>query len=57
MVMAVVISLVTIWAAIALSYSWNWPVGFFVGVLGAASYAIGRGWSARQRSVAATQGV
>jgi zinc/manganese transport system permease protein len=53
----VVISLVTIWAAIALSYSWNWPVGFFVGVLGAASYAIGRGWSARQRSVAATQGV
>jgi zinc/manganese transport system permease protein len=57
MVMAVVISLVTIWAAIALSYSWNWPVGFFVGVLGATSYAIGRGWSARQRSVAAAQGV
>ncbi len=50
MCLSVVIALVTVWAAIALSYEYNWPVGFFVGVLGALSYAVGRGWAARQRS-------
>ncbi len=50
MLLAVVIALVTVWAAIALSYQYNWPVGFFVGVLGALSYAVGRGWAAWQRS-------
>jgi zinc/manganese transport system permease protein len=50
MVAAVAIALVTVWAAIALSYRFNWPVGFFVGVLGALSYAIGRGWSTRRHS-------
>jgi zinc/manganese transport system permease protein len=55
--LSVVIALVTVWIAIAASYLYNWPIGFFVGALGAASYAAGRGWAAvRTRSlrVAAT---
>lgn len=36
-------SVATGWAALAGSYWWNWPVGFFVGVLGAFWYALGRG--------------
>ncbi|HET9058968.1 MAG TPA: metal ABC transporter permease [Acidimicrobiales bacterium] len=35
-------SLLTGWAALAGSYWTNWPIGFFVGVLGAAWYALGR---------------
>jgi len=50
MCLSVVIALVTVWAAIAASYVYNWPVGFFVGVLGALSYGIGRGWAAWQRT-------
>jgi len=34
-----------VWAAIALSYNTNWPVGFFVGTLSACAYASGRTWS------------
>jgi zinc/manganese transport system permease protein len=48
--LSVVIALVTVWVAIAASYLYNWPVGFFVGVLGALSYGIGRGWAAWQRT-------
>jgi zinc/manganese transport system permease protein len=48
--LSVVIALVTVWAAIAASYVYNWPVGFFVGVFGALSYGIGRGWAAWQRT-------
>jgi zinc/manganese transport system permease protein len=52
--LSVGISLVTVWAAIALSYLSNWPVGFFVGGLGAVSYFAGRGWDwARSRVSAA----
>jgi zinc/manganese transport system permease protein len=50
MLLAVIISLVTVWAAIALSYLYYWPVGFFVGTLGALIYGIGRGWAAWQCS-------
>jgi zinc/manganese transport system permease protein len=39
---AIGISLVTVWAAIALAYATNWPVGFFVGVFGAVCYGVGR---------------
>ncbi|APA89943.1 metal ABC transporter permease (plasmid) [Paraburkholderia sprentiae WSM5005] len=42
MSLSVGISLVTVWAAIVLSYESNWPVGFFVGAFGAISYALGR---------------
>jgi zinc/manganese transport system permease protein len=46
MALSVTIALVTVWAAIALSYQYNWPIGFFVGALGALSYGLGRGWAA-----------
>ena len=48
--LSVVIALITVWAAIAASYLYNWPVGFFVGILGALSYGLGRGWAAWQRT-------
>ena len=48
MLLSVVLALVTVWVAIAASYVYNWPVGFFVGALGALSYGIGRGWAWRR---------
>ncbi|MGC9270121.1 metal ABC transporter permease [Acidiphilium sp.] len=42
MALSVALSLITVWAAIALSYLTNWPVGFFVGGFGALAYALGR---------------
>jgi zinc/manganese transport system permease protein len=56
MVLSVVIALVTVWAAIALSYQYNWPVGFFVGILGALSYGAGRGWAHWHRARATRPG-
>lgn len=44
MLFSVGISLVTVWAAVGLSYATNWPVGFFVGSIGALSYVLGRVW-------------
>ena len=52
MIASVVIALVTVWVAIAAAYVYNWPVGFFVGALGALSYGIGRGWAAWRRTQA-----
>jgi zinc/manganese transport system permease protein len=49
--LSVAIALVVIWVAIAVSYDTNWPVGFFVGVSSAASYAVGRAWAFWRRSV------
>jgi zinc/manganese transport system permease protein len=46
MALSVVIALATVWAAIAASYATNWPIGFFVGGIGALSYAAGRGAAA-----------
>jgi zinc/manganese transport system permease protein len=40
--LSVAIAVGTAWAAIAASYETNWPVGFFVGALGAGWYAVGR---------------
>ena len=51
--LSVVIALVTVWAAIAASYAYNWPVGFFVGALAALSYGLGRGWAAWRHTRAA----
>lgn len=42
---SVAIAIITVWAAIAGAYLLNWPVGFFVGALGALSYVLGRGWA------------
>jgi zinc/manganese transport system permease protein len=47
--LSVAIALGTVWAAIALSYQTNWPVGFFVGMISAASYAGGRAWTSVRR--------
>jgi zinc/manganese transport system permease protein len=49
--LSVAIALLTVWAAIAASYSTNYPVGFFVGTISAVSYTLGRVWAARQRRV------
>ncbi|HEV7938834.1 MAG TPA: metal ABC transporter permease [Solirubrobacteraceae bacterium] len=49
MLFSVAIALVTVWMAIAASYTTNYPVGFFVGSLSAAWYALGRGWAAWRR--------
>ncbi len=42
--LSVGLALATVWVAIASSYLTNWPIGFFVGMLGAVLYAAGRGW-------------
>jgi zinc/manganese transport system permease protein len=46
MALSVLIAVGTVWASIAASYETNWPVGFFVGTIGAGCYGAGRGWSA-----------
>jgi zinc/manganese transport system permease protein len=43
--MSVVLALLTVWAAIAISYRTNLPIGFFVGTISAALYTGGRAWS------------
>jgi zinc/manganese transport system permease protein len=53
--LSVVIALATVWLSIALSYQTNWPLGFFVGIIGAAFYLIGlaaRAVAAPRRAVA-----
>ena len=45
MSLSVLIALVTVWVAIAASYQSNWPLGFFVGVIGAAFFLAGKAWS------------
>jgi zinc/manganese transport system permease protein len=40
MALSVTIALVTVWLSIALSYRTNWPLGFFVGIAGAAFYLL-----------------
>jgi len=52
MTLSVAIALVTVWAGIALSYQSDWPLGFFVGILGAAFYLLGRCYAAARRRMA-----
>lgn len=58
--LAITIALIVVWAAIALSYQTNWPVGFYVGALSATGYGTARGWTSvatrRARSGGAFQG-
>jgi zinc/manganese transport system permease protein len=42
---SVVVALITVWASIALSFETDWPVGFYVGVLSATSYGLGRAYA------------
>ncbi len=46
LVLSMGFALVIVWIAIAMSYLTNWPVGFYVGVLGAVAYIVGRSWAA-----------
>ena len=46
MALSVLIAVGTVWASIAASYDTDWPVGFFVGTIGAGCYGAGRGWAA-----------
>jgi zinc/manganese transport system permease protein len=41
--LSVLIALATVWLSIALSYETNWPLGFFVGTIGAFFYLTGLG--------------
>jgi zinc/manganese transport system permease protein len=52
MALSVLIALLTVWTAIAASYTTNYPVGFFVGSISAAAYALGRLWAAWRRRAA-----
>ena len=45
MLLSGVLAVVTVWAAIALSFVSEWPIGFFVGALSAFAYAVGRTWA------------
>jgi zinc/manganese transport system permease protein len=40
MALSVAVALATVWLSIALSYRTNWPLGFFVGAIGAAFYLV-----------------
>jgi zinc/manganese transport system permease protein len=48
--LSVVVALVTVWVAIAVSYETNLPIGFFVGALSAFAYTVGRAWTAWQQA-------
>ncbi len=48
--LSVALALLTVWAAIALSYRTNYPIGFYVGSASAACYLAGRGWAALRRT-------
>ena len=50
MVLSVGFALVTVWAGIAVAYRLNWPLGFFVGIMGAVFYLAGRAWAGLRRT-------
>lgn len=55
-VLSVAFALVSVWAAIAVSYKTDYPIGFFVGTISAAEYVLGRLWATgRRRRVAITR--
>jgi len=47
--LSVLIAVATIWLAIVAAYVSNWPIGFFVGTLGAGFFIAARGWAAWRR--------
>jgi zinc/manganese transport system permease protein len=59
MALSVGIALVTVWISIAAAYESNWPIGFFIGGLGAVAYTAGRLgglWRRRRRTVVVDPG-
>jgi zinc/manganese transport system permease protein len=55
--LSVLIALGTVWSAIALAYLSNLPIGFFVGSIGAGTYAAGRVWASSRRNRHSSPGV
>jgi zinc/manganese transport system permease protein len=53
--LAVVIALVTVWAGIVVSYQTNWPLGFFVGIMGAFFFLAGQGYAATRRRLSTVE--
>jgi zinc/manganese transport system permease protein len=53
--LSVGLALVTVWVGIVLSYHTSWPLGFFVGMFGAAFFLTGRGWAAFRAGRRSTQ--
>jgi zinc/manganese transport system permease protein len=49
--LSVAVALATVWAAIALSYNTNYPVGFYVGTISAGCYVLGRLAGTRRESM------
>jgi zinc/manganese transport system permease protein len=49
LLLSIVIALATVWLAIACSFQFNWPVGFFVGSFSAGVYGIGRAYAAAHK--------
>ena len=50
MALSVGFALVTVWVGIAAAYRLNWPLGFFVGIMGAVFYLTGRAWAGLRRT-------
>jgi zinc/manganese transport system permease protein len=48
--LSVVIALITVWGAIAISFETDWPIGFFVGSIGAILYGLERLFSSLRAS-------
>ena len=59
MLLSAVLAVMTVWAAIALSFVLDWPIGFFVGGLSAAAYGVGRTcmWAQVSRHVAPAKAI
>jgi zinc/manganese transport system permease protein len=51
MTISVAIALVTVWTGIVVSYHTNWPLGFFVGIMGAAFFLLSRAYRAAVRGL------
>lgn len=47
---SVALTVATLWIALAAAYVSNWPVGFYVGIVGAGWYGAGRAWAALRRA-------
>ena len=47
--LSVAFGLVTVWTGIVVSYETNWPLGFFVGIMGAMFYLVGRALATARR--------
>jgi zinc/manganese transport system permease protein len=54
--LSVALALLGVWAAIAISFETNYPVGFFVGTIAAAEYLLGRAWRAVDRRLQSWHG-